>query len=59
MPTTVAFESADANAQHAFLNDPDFIAVIGFSAIGLLVAIGFVFFLPLPEDFAAMLIQVL
>ena len=59
MPTTIAAVSADANTRGqrgnvlATMKNPDLIAVAGFAAIGLLVTIGLMVFLPLSEDLAA------
>ena len=55
MPTTIAV-SPNARAWRAgdrifaILSDPDFIAVAGFAAIGLLVTIALAFSVPLPSD---------
>ncbi len=63
MPTTVAVVARDAHAVRprskilAILNDPDFIAVTIFALLGLVVAIGFAFFLPLSADLAPLLAQ--
>jgi hypothetical protein len=43
----------------AIMNDHDLIAVIGFAAIGLLLAISFAIFLPLSDDLAANLAALL
>jgi hypothetical protein len=63
MPTTIAVISPNTGAWRtvgkifAFLSNPDLIAVTSFAVIGLLVAIGLAFCLPLPSDPAAFLIQ--
>jgi hypothetical protein len=43
----------------SIMNDHDLIAVIGFAAIGLLLAISFAIFLPLSDDLAANLAALL
>lgn len=63
MSTTSAVVSPNANAVRprgtipAIMNDPDLIAIISFTALGLLVAIGLAVYLPLPDDLATLLIQ--